>query len=96
MRDVYFKQQFFEKYCVQNMKVPFIIRKCNFQDIPNTLYTLPRLTLNKIEKLSILNPKLKLGVNIDSVHSTYTHYNCTRFYRVDIIPEMNLGVITSQ
>ena len=24
MRDVYFKQQFFEKNCFQNMKVPFI------------------------------------------------------------------------
>ena len=59
-------------------------------------YKLPRLTINKIEKLSILIPKLRFGVNIDSVHSTYTHYNCIRFYRVDIIPDMNLGVITFQ
>ena len=57
---------------------------------------MPRLTINNIDKLSILIPKLKLGVNIDSVHSTYTHYNCTRFYRVDIIPEMNLEAITFQ
>ena len=45
MRDVYFKQQFFENNCFQNMKVPFI-------------FNMPRLTINKIEKLSILIPNL--------------------------------------
>ena len=77
MRDGYLKLVFFEKNCFQNLKV---------------LFTLPRLTINKIETLSILIQHLSLRVNIDSVHSTYIHYSCTRFYRVDIIPEMNLGV----
>ena len=58
----------------------------------NCFQNLPRLTINKIETLSILIQHLSLRVNIDSVHSTYIHYSCTRFYRVDIIPEMNLGV----
>ena len=62
----------------------------------NCFQNLPRLTINKIETLSILIQHLSLRVNIDSVHSTYIHYNCTRFYRVDIIPEINLGVITFQ
>jgi len=74
------------------LKLVFFEKNC-FQ---NLKYKLSRLTINKIEQLSILISKLKLGVNVDSVHSTYNHYNCTRFYRVDIIPEINLGVITFQ
>ena len=69
------------------LKLVFFEKNC-FQN----LNTLPRLTINKIETLSILIQHLSLRVNIDSVHSTYIHYSCTRFYRVDIIPEMNLGV----